>query len=75
MRRRAVAPPQTDTPAAPELKNFSRARLSEDNLCEKFHVDALRYLGLIPDDAPKVCKIETSQIEVQNDAEEKTAIE
>src|SRR5262245_9440283 len=47
------------------VTSFRRRLFDEDNLCAKFHVDALRYFGLIPDDSPKVCKIETSQIEVQ----------
>src|SRR5687768_13426165 len=35
--------------------------LDEDNLCEKFLVDALRYCGFISDDAAKLVKIEVSQ--------------
>lgn len=35
--------------------------LDEDNLAEKFVVDALRYCGLIPDDCPETTKIEVSQ--------------
>ena len=57
------------------VTSFRRRLLDEDNLCAKFHVDALRYFGLIPDDSPKICKIETSQVEVQSDVEEKTVIE
>lgn len=39
-----------------------RKRLIDvDNLCEKYHVDALRYCGLLPSDAPERTQIETSQ--------------
>lgn len=35
--------------------------LDEDNTCEKFLVDALRYSGFIPDDCPEKVHIEVSQ--------------
>lgn len=35
--------------------------LDEDNLCEKYLVDSLRYCGLIPNDCPGKVKIEVSQ--------------
>lgn len=54
----------------------SRCRLlDEDNLCPKWHIDALRYCGLLPDDAPGQCKIETTQIRVGSKPEEKVKIQ
>jgi hypothetical protein len=38
-----------------------RRLLDEDNGCEKFLVDQLRYFGAIPDDNPQLTKIETTQ--------------
>jgi hypothetical protein len=35
--------------------------LDEDNLCAKYHVDCLRYAGILPSDAPGVAKIEVTQ--------------
>ncbi len=53
-----------------------RVRLcDEDNLCEKFHVDACRYAGLLPSDAPNKAHIEVYQKKVANKKQEKTLIE
>ena len=53
-----------------------RKRLAdEDGLCEKYFVDLCRYAGIIFDDAPGVCKIETSQRKVEKSEEEHTLIE
>jgi len=49
--------------------------IDEDNLCEKYLVDLLRYARVIPDDAPGVCKIEVSQKKVGKGQPEKTIIE
>ena len=49
--------------------------LDEDNLCEKFHVDGLRYAGLLPDDAPGRCRIITTQEKVRTKAEQRTEIQ
>jgi hypothetical protein len=52
-----------------------RARLlDEDNLAEKWHVDALRYAGCIPDDAPAQTHIEVSQVKVAK-KDQRTEIE
>lgn len=52
-----------------------RVRLcDEDNLAEKYHVDALRYLGIIPDDSPDKCHILTTQEKVKTKKEERTEI-
>ena len=53
-----------------------RKRLAdEDGLCEKYLVDCCRYAGIIPDDAPGVCKIKTGQRKVEKGEEEHTLIE
>lgn len=48
--------------------------LDEDNLCEKFLVDGLRYAGIIPDDAPDRCRIITTQKKVAHFRDETTEI-
>lgn len=44
--------------------------LDEDNLAEKFHIDALRYAGLISGDSPDKTKILTSQRKCEKDEKE-----
>lgn len=48
--------------------------LDEDNLCEKFHIDALRYAGCLPVDSPDRCRIITTQAKVRRKTEERTEI-
>jgi hypothetical protein len=48
-----------------------RVRLiDQDNLCEKYHVDCLRYAGLIPDDSPDRTQIEVTQRKAKKGEEE-----
>jgi hypothetical protein len=49
--------------------------IDEDNLCEKFHIDCLRYAGLIPDDSPDKVRIETTQRKAGKDEDERVIIE
>lgn len=49
--------------------------LDEDNLVVKWFVDALRYAGILPSDAPDQARIVTTQIKVAHKAEEKTVIQ
>jgi hypothetical protein len=56
------------------VTSFRVVLLDEDNLCEKYHVDALRYSGLLPSDAPGRCRIITSQEKVAHKADERTEI-
>lgn len=49
--------------------------LDEDNLCEKFHVDCLRYAGALPSDAPDTTHIETTQRKAGKGEAEHTLIE
>lgn len=57
------------------VTSFRRRLLDEDNLCEKYLVDCLRYAGIIPSDAPQKAKIEVSQCKVLRNDEEFTRIE
>lgn len=49
--------------------------LDEDNLCEKYHVDLLRYAGVIPGDTPDEIKIEVRQRKAQKGEQERIVIE
>jgi hypothetical protein len=57
------------------ITSHRRRLLDEDNLCEKYAVDSLRYAGILPSDAPDCCQIQTAQIKVASKQEEKTVIE
>lgn len=48
--------------------------LDEDNLAEKYHVDACRYAGLIPADSPDQTHIEVTQEKVKTKEQERTEI-
>lgn len=52
-----------------------RNLLDEDNLCEKYHIDGLRYSGLLPSDDPGRTHIEVSQQKAEPGAEEEVEIE
>lgn len=53
-----------------------RARLlDEDNLCEKYHVDLLRYSGIISGDEAGKTKIETGQVKTVKGEKERILIE
>lgn len=49
--------------------------LDDDNLCEKFHVDALRYAGILSGDSPDKARIVTTEKKVKKKSQEKTLIE
>jgi hypothetical protein len=49
--------------------------LDEDNLCAKYHVDLCRYSGVIPDDAPGQCQIETRQRKAEKGEQEHSVVE
>lgn len=57
------------------VKSFRMRLLDSDNLVPKWHIDALRYAGILPSDAPDRARIETSQEKVRNKSEERTEIE
>lgn len=56
------------------VTSFRVRLLDTDNLVPKWHVDALRYAGVLPSDAPDRCEIETKQKKVSAKAEERTEI-
>lgn len=57
------------------IKAFRKRLLDEDNLCCKYHVDLLRYSGVIPSDAPGIAKIEVCQEKVGPKEPERVEIE
>lgn len=57
------------------VTSFRVRLLDEDNLCEKYHVDCLRYAGIISGDDPSQAKIETGQVRVKSKTEERVLIE
>jgi len=56
------------------IESVRKRLLDEDNLVSKYHTDLCRYSGLLPSDAPGVCKIETSQRKAEKGEEEHTEI-
>lgn len=70
---------ETQNPARYILRIQSlRVRLCDpDNLVggTKYYCDALRYLGILPDDSEKVLSLHVSQTKVKTKAEETTFIE
>ena len=57
------------------IESKRKRLLDEDNLCEKYHVDLLRYSGVIADDSPERTKIEVSQSKAKKGEQEMIAIE
>lgn len=57
------------------VTSFRVRLLDEDNLCEKWHVDCLRYSGILSGDDPSQAKIETGQVKVKKKTEERVLIE
>jgi hypothetical protein len=56
------------------IESVRKRLLDEDNLVSKYHTDLCRYSGLIPSDAPGICKIETTQRRANKGEEERTEI-
>lgn len=53
-----------------------RKRLCDpDNLCCKYHIDALRYARIIPDDCPEIIDFKPMQRKCEKGETEKTIIE
>jgi hypothetical protein len=57
------------------LTSRRKRLLDQDNLCEKYHVDCLRYAGIIPSDAPSQTRIEVCQIKTAKGEPEEIHIE
>ena len=49
--------------------------LDQDNLCIKYHIDGLRYEGVIKDDTTQHIVITMRQVQVKTRVEERTEIE
>ena len=45
-----------------EVISHRKRLIDTDNLCPKFHIDALRYAGLIPDDSPEHIELVVRQV-------------
>lgn len=56
------------------ITSVRKRLLDEDNLCEKFHIDCLRYAGLLPDDDPAETRIQTTQRKTRKGEAEHTEI-
>lgn len=56
------------------VTSYRHRLLDEDNLCEKYHVDCLRYAGIVQDDSAEKARIEVSQIKVGRKEEERVEI-
>lgn len=56
------------------IESVRKRLLDEDNLCPKYHIDSLRYSGVLPSDAPGRCKIEISQRKPAKDEAEATIL-
>jgi hypothetical protein len=56
------------------IESIRKRLLDEDNLVSKYHTDLCRYAGLIPSDAPGICKIETTQRKAEKNEAEHTQI-
>lgn len=56
------------------VRSFRTRLLDPDNLCVKFHLDGLRYAGVIRDDTAKDIILEVSQVKVKTKVEEQTEI-
>ena len=57
-----------------EICCFRCRSLDDDNPFEKYFVDALRYAGAIFDDTKEWCQIQTTEMIVDNKAQERTEI-
>ena len=55
------------------IESRRKRLLDEDNICEKYLVDLLRYSGIIANDSPDQCRIEVGQTKCRKgEAEEIT---
>lgn len=70
-------PPEGEGPQkyCVRITSYRRRLLDEDNLCEKFHVDTLRYVGLLPNDKPNEVRILVRQEKIKTEEPERTIIE
>lgn len=75
----ALAAPQAKTSDSGRylvrVVSYRTRLLDQDNLAEKYHVDACRYAGLIPSDAPDRTTIQVSQEKVATKEQQRTEIQ
>jgi hypothetical protein len=57
------------------VTNYRRRLLDEDNLCEKYVVDCVRYARIIPGDAPQTTHIEVRQCKVDSESDERVEVD
>ena len=74
----AVRPPPTEkeNPSLYKVSviSFRKRLIDPDNLIAKYHIDAIRYEGLIPDDSAKHIVLEVRQEKVHTKGIERTEI-
>lgn len=56
------------------IESIRKRLLDPDNLCPKYHIDCLRYAGVLPDDTAETVRIETVQRKPKKGEEEGTLI-
>jgi hypothetical protein len=57
------------------IESRRKRLLDEDNICEKYLVDLLRYSGIIANDSPDQCRIEVAQTKCRKGEPEEITIE
>lgn len=57
------------------VTSYRKRPLDDDNICEKYVVDCLRYAGLIPGDEPGKTRIEATCKKVGKEEPESTRVE
>lgn len=70
-------PTQKENPSLYKVSviSFRKRLIDPDNLIAKYHIDAIRYEGLIPDDSAKHIVLEVRQEKVFESNAERTEIE
>lgn len=78
-RNAALAAPQAESRnpgrAVVRVTSIRKRLLDPDNLCEKYHLDGLRYAGLLRDDTEAEISLQTGQRKAAKGEEERTEIE
>jgi len=57
------------------ITSFRVRPIDPDNLCAKFHIDCLRYSGIIPDDSARIVDLWIWEKEASDKTAERTEIE
>lgn len=64
-----------DTRSRVKISSYRVRLLDPDNMCVKYHVDGLRYAGIIRDDTTNDIELFVRQFKVKTRQEERTEIE